>query len=189
MRVFFNASLLGREEFGDNYDKVVAAIQATGHELMVPEKYKTETGKFVHAKAREAANYHEEIEKLIKKADVAVFEVSYPSTSVGYEIAMAMQNSKPVVALHVKGAPKNPILSTLQDDRLQVIEYTLSSLNKQVKAAVDYALEQMDTRFNFFINPEIGNFLDWVSKHKKLPRAVFLRQLIERDMVKQGYTG
>jgi hypothetical protein len=45
-------------------------------------------------------------------------------------------------------------------------------------------LENIDTRFNFFISPKIGNFLDWIAKKKKLPRAVYLRKLIEDDMDK-----
>jgi len=189
MKVYFNASLLGKKDFGKNYDAVVKAIEEAGNDVLVPAKLKDEESKFMQAKAKDAGNYYEEMEGLIKKAEVAVFEVSYPSTSIGYEVAMAFNLSKPVIALHVKNAPKNPILSSLQDERLQVIDYTLPRLHKLVADALNYATEQMDTRFNFFISPDIGNYLDWVSKNRKLPRAVFLRQLIERDMVKQEYDG
>ena len=56
------------------------------------------------------------------------------------------------------------------------------SVEEALKLALDYASDQMDTRFNFFISPKHGNYLDWISKNKKVPRAVYLRRLIEKDM-------
>jgi len=47
-----------------------------------------------------------------------------------------------------------------------------------------YANKQQDSRFNFFINPKLLAYLDWIARSKRLPRAVFLRKLIE-DRMKQ----
>ena len=48
--------------------------------------------------------------------------------------------------------------------------------------AIEKAREKVDVRFNFYISPEIGRYLDWISQRKKLPRSVFLRGLVERHM-------
>ena len=51
-----------------------------------------------------------------------------------------------------------------------------------VASALDYVSSAQDVRFNFFISPTIGLYLDWISKNKRIPRAVYLRKLIEEEM-------
>lgn len=188
MNVFFNASLTGKKEYLDHYQKIHDAIEKNGKKIIAAPVFKTEKSKVITEDTKKAFDYYKRLQNWIRRADICVFEVSYPSTSIGHEIAMALYASKPVIALHVKDAPENILLQTITDDRLQVIDYTLHNLTQIVEDALDYASENMDTRFNFFISPAIGNYLDWISKHKKVPRAVFLRQLIEKDMKKQGYS-
>jgi hypothetical protein len=48
-----------------------------------------------------------------------------------------------------------------------------------LEKAIEYAINQQEVRF---ISPNIGRYLDWISKVKKIPRSVYLRALIERDM-------
>jgi hypothetical protein len=64
-----------------------------------------------------------------------------------------------------------------------VIKYDATNLREQLKCALSFAQNNVDTRFNFFISPSIGNYLDWISKNKNIPRSVYLRTLIEKDMV------
>jgi len=56
--------------------------------------------------------------------------------------------------------------------------------NEEMKFGMMFekAREKVDVRFNFYISPEIGRYLDWISQRKKLPRSVFLRGLVERHM-------
>jgi hypothetical protein len=42
----------------------------------------------------------------------------------------------------------------------------------------------IDMRFNFFVSPKILNYLDWVGHKRMIPKSVFLRNLIEREMKK-----
>lgn len=189
MKVFFNASLTGKAEYLSNYEQIRKAIESTDMQLLAAPVFHNEKDKVIKEGKQEVINYYKKLQNWIRQADICVFEVSYPSTSIGHEIAMALHASKPVVAFHVQDAPPNIILESITDDRLQVIDYEVSQLSRLVTDALAYATEQMDTRFNFFISPQIGNYLDWISKYKKLPRAVFLRQLIEEDMKNQGYGG
>lgn len=188
MKLFFNASLRGKKEYGENYVKIVEALKKTEHKLLASPAVDRDHLKLLKVTdTEEASDYYKQLLAWIKKADVCVFEVSYPSTSIGHEVALALQYSKPVVALHVKGAHHNMVLETIKDDKFQLIDYSSDNIGKTVSRAIDYATDQMDTRFNFFISPEIGNYMDWIAKVKKVPRAVFLRQLIESDMKTQGY--
>lgn len=189
MKVFFNASLTGRKEYLEHYNRINKAILSTDKEVVAAPVLSGDKAKSIEGDSKEMMDYYKKLQSWIRKADICVFEVSFPSTSIGHEIALALYSSKPVIALHVEGATKNLILETINDDRLQLIDYKLDDVENVVQDALDYASENMDTRFNFFISPQIGNYLDWISKNKKLPRAVFLRQLIQNDMKKQGYEG
>lgn len=113
---------------------------------------------------------------------MVVGEVSYPSVSVGYLISMALDLGKPTILLY-KGKSEPNLLSSLVSDKLQVLNYnSKAELEKELSSSIDYASQQADVRFNFFISPQIGLYLDWISKNKRVPRAVYLRRLIEEDM-------
>lgn len=187
MKVFFNASLTGKKDYLVNYTKIREAIEKTDMNLVAAPVFDTEKSTVIQEGSEKILDYYNKLQDWIRKSDICVFEVSFPSTSIGHEIAMALHASRPVIALHVKDAAKNPILESITDERLQLIDYDLDKIQRIVEDAFDYATENMDTRFNFFISPQIGNYLDWISKYKKIPRAVFLRQLIEEDMKLQGY--
>jgi len=49
---------------------------------------------------------------------------------------------------------------------------------------MELANKNIDVRFNFFVSPKIISYLDWVSKNRMVPRSVFLRELIEKEMKK-----
>lgn len=182
MKIFFNSSLAGKNEFVGNYKEIFDALEKTGHKLLQSPVFESQAEEVVKETAKQAGSYYDKLVQWIKQADVCVFEASYPSTSIGHEIALALHMSKPVIALHVKTAPRNKVLESIGDEKLQVLDYTPGNLGDQVAEAVDYALEQADTRFNFFISPQIGAYLDRVSKERRVPRAVYLRRLIEEDM-------
>lgn len=181
MKIFFNASLSGRKEFNSSYDLIISEIERLGHKLDSPIKAGRTIVDRQHESGDEAAKYYRKLIRSITNADICVFEVSFPSTGIGHEISSAMNMNKPVIALHISG--KQPyVLEAMQSDKLQVVSYDLEGLPKLLNYALDFASGQQDTRFNFFISPQIGNYLDWVAKKKRLPRAVYLRKLIEEDM-------
>lgn len=192
MKVFFNASLTGKKDYAENYLKIKEAIEKSGKKIVAAPVFRTDKtdtmSEIIKTGRDHFVNYYTDLQEWIRQADICVFEVSYPSTSIGHEIAMALHGSKPVIALKTAEAPENIILRSINDDRLQLIEYSPDNLGRTIKDAIEYAAENMDTRFNFFISPSIGNYLDWISKVKKVPRAVFLRQLIEEDMKNSDFT-
>ena len=64
------------------------------------------------------------------------------------------------------------------------MNYTLDNLEEVVDEALDLVGEQVDTRFNFFISNRLSSYLDWIAKNKRIPRAVYLRQSISKEMRK-----
>jgi hypothetical protein len=134
--------------------------------------------------AKERVEYYSELKKRIGKADVVMAEVSFPSTiNIGHEVSLALDLGKPTIAIYQKGREPG-ILQGIHTEKFLLLEYENDDLESVLEYGIEEAQQRMDVRFNFFISPQIGNYLDVVSKKKKLPRAVYLRRLIEEDMKK-----
>lgn len=182
MKVFFNASISGKKKYINHYKQIIEAIGSTSNKVVAAPVNQGNQKRVANESEEEAERYYRKLSGWIKSADVAVFEVSHPSLGIGYEVSYALNQGKPVIALHVEG--KEPfIFESIPDDKLQVVEYDEENLLRILADSLDYAAEQMDTRFNFFISPKIASYLDWIARDKRIPRAVYLRNLIKNRMV------
>ncbi|MBD3279232.1 MAG: hypothetical protein GF390_00800 [Candidatus Pacebacteria bacterium] len=185
MKVYFDYSARGLKQFEKNYQQIYRLIKKLGHthlnDLTINEKSSTYRKKFYEGDHKSRIAHFKRTMKHIKSADLVILEVSLHSLSMGYLLQKALESSKPVIALHLKDY--EPYFATgIENDKLQVLEYTKNDLADVLKYAIDYAADQQDARFNFFISPKHQNYLDWIAKDRKIPRSVYLRNLIERDM-------
>ncbi len=127
-------------------------------------------------------NYIESIDS-VKKADIVFMEVSGHSMSMGYLVGKALEMNKPVIVLHNKEHVPN-FIKGISDQKLIISEYDEECVEEVMEKALKKASGMIDVRFNFFVNSKILNYLDWVAQKKMLPRSVFLRNLIEKEMKK-----
>jgi len=181
MKIFFSCSARGYKEYGESYDKIFSIIQQLGHMHLDDYHENMDPNRIYNSTHDENLKLYKQSMESIRKCDVCVVEVSTHSLTMGYLLQQALNMGKPVIALHM---PSNrPVfIAGIEDEKLQVVEYTLENLHNELEAALQNAQENIDVRFNFFISPSIGRYLDWVSKVKKIPRSVYLRALIEREM-------
>jgi len=181
MNVFFTTTPRFKTDFDKNVKAIYQTIEELGYRHTSDYLLKVSEEDFYKSGKGQVPVYYDTIINSLKKADIVVFEASFPSIGVGLLLDMALDLGKGVVALHMKG--KFPFfLGGVRDDKLAIEEYTIDNLKKILKISLEYSADQMDTRFNFFISPKIGNYLDWVAKKRKIPRAVYLRRLIEKEM-------
>ncbi len=184
MRIYFTAAISAKSDFGENYKRIVECLKELGHEVASEQILEKEMLDVNRQTSEDREKYYQWMVREIKKADLLVAEVSFPSTvHVGHELTLALDQEKPVLALYTKD--KQPMLFWgIISEKFYVEEYNLENLKKVLERSIKFLAEKIDTRFNFFISPKIGNYLDWIAKKKKLPRAVYLRKLIEDDMDK-----
>jgi len=180
MKIYFVGSISGKSKYVSHYKKIVSAIKSLGHEVFEITLGPTKEYVYGMSDSKKVEQY-ERILKWINQCDVVVAESSYPSMGVGYEISLALEKSKPVVVLYEEGHAPH-LLEGLKSDKLLVLKYELDDIKGVIEDAIDYASDQADTRFNFFISTKHQNYLDWIAKVKKTPRAVHLRRLLEKDM-------
>lgn len=182
MKIYFTGSLHNRDIDKILYTRIVDYVKKLGHEVKYDHILSSEIVNLDKQTASDRITYYDKLNKWISSSDLVLCEVSYPSTiNIGHEVSLALGKGKPVIALYQRGRAPG-VLQGLTSERFVLVEYTDDDLERVVNYALEDAGSQVDVRFNFFISPQIGTYLDWVSKKKRLPRAVYLRKLIEEDM-------
>lgn len=180
MKIYFVASIKGRKTYLKNYEAIIDKLNKLGYSV-IENILKPEDHYVYNLSNSEKIEFYKKVLKCIDSVDIVVSEVSYPSINVGYEISLALDKGKPVIALYVKGNEPH-LLQGLVSEKFFTAMYNLDNLKEILEEAILEAQDQIDVRFNFFIPPSIGSYLDWITKHRRLPRAVFLRRLIEEHM-------
>jgi hypothetical protein len=166
-----------------DYAKIIEIVESLGHEMVTRHVLERKMAEVEKETPQEAALAAKKIQQWIKTAEVVIFEASKPDVSLGYEVATALHLGKPAIVLYRANSGSVPHgLKGINSDKLQVDSYDDDTLAELLKVAVEYAQDVSDIRFNFFISPSLSNYLDWISQNKKVPRSVYLRELIERDM-------
>lgn len=183
MKIYFTASLRGKKEFGQNYIEIVRALSKQADKVFSEHILNFKADGLGNQTKEEAKKNYDKILSSIKKADVFVAEVSTQSLSVGHELTEAMALSKPVIVLY-SGKNMPGLLFGSDYDKMQIIHYEPGNLRSLLEKAVEEALKHADVRFNFFVSPKILAYLDWVAQKRMIPRSVFLRDLIEKEMKK-----
>jgi len=184
MKIYFTASLRGKKEFGKNYELIVKALSGLTDKVFSDHILKNDFSLIESQVKGEAQKSYVRLLTEIKKADVFVAEVSAQSLSVGHELTEAMALNKPVIILYQDDSRRPGLLFGSMYDKMQILEYTEGNLKSLLAKAVAEAMKHVDVRFNFFVSPKILSYLDWVAKQRMIPRSVFLRDLIEKEMKK-----
>lgn len=181
MKVYFTCSARGTARLKENYQKIFDVISEQGHTHLDDFSESEDVNKIYLGSHDQNLKLYKKAMANIRAADIVVLEVSTHSLSMGYLLQQGLSQSKPVIALYFQD--NKPVFAAgIEDEKLQLVEYNLSNLEEELKLALENAQSSADVRFNFFISPEISRFLDWVSQVKKIPRSVYLRALIEKDI-------
>lgn len=186
MKVFFSTTQRLKIKYDENVKAIFKAIESLGHKHTSDYIVRIDIKDYYKLDKEKTPQYYNEIVESLRRAEVVVLETSLHSIGVGYLLQLALDQGKCVIALHIPG--KFPFfISGIQNEKLMICEYTIENVKEVLKQALEVAKDQMDVRFNFFISPRIGAYLDWIAKTKRIPRAVYLRRLIEGDMAKSNY--
>lgn len=181
MKAYFTASIIGKKYHLDNYHKIVDLFTthdvevSAGHILNVSEKDIQ-----LQSKDKRLA-FHKRLEDSINNTDFLIAETSFPSISVGYEISMALDRSKPVLILYSEGDPPS-IFAYHENEKIVSEKYTKESLPGIITDFLHFVRGEADTRFTFFISSKQAAYLAKMGKKHRVPKSVYLRSLIDTDM-------
>lgn len=120
----------------------------------------------------------------VRMADILICEGSREHIMLGFSIATAIQLRCPIICL-VQDQGQLAYWNNFQScdlENMQLIHYTDRTLFRELSLAFDYAFTSSGLRFNFILPPTLLNYLGWVAKYHQLPKSVYLRRLIEKDL-------
>lgn len=184
MKAYFTASLRGKQTYSKNYEAIVKVLKSLGYDVFSDHILDENASTIAISQTPEQKRkFYKQLVEKVKKSDMVIAEISYPSIPVGHEISYALEISKPVIALYTDGN-NSILLEGIEDKRLILVQYDVDTIKDVLPKAIEDAKKEADVRFNFFVSPTILAYLDWVAQNRKVPRSVFLRDLIEKEMKK-----
>lgn len=189
MRVYFFSPFISTAELDTNYKRILETLEKSG--VFVVASSDEHNKEFTK---EELERMNESGEILLDKMDCFIIEASKPDQEIGYLLAYAISQKKPLLYLYQKGTPEKVAHGYLTKkntpDFIVMKSYTSRGLER---IAVDFiqeiesgkGLQEKPTiKFTLRITPQMERYLQWKSKRLKKSKADFLREFLEELMSK-----
>ena len=184
MKAFFIASIRGKQDHIEAYNEIIRTMEGKGYSVIHKHVTGVEQQEVDDWTPNKKLEFHQKIISQIKSSDIVVAEVSSQSINVGFLVSLAVDFNKPTIVLYTNKVDPNAI-KAIKTDKIKIVKYlTSGDIETLLTRALNEASGKVDIRFNFFISPEINDYLDWISRVKRIPRAVYLRELVEKELAK-----
>lgn len=174
----------------DTLRQIVKTIKDSGHELArdwIEEAY--QSNKTTGHIATDWAEIYKSNLETIAKSDVVIADATYENFGVGYQIAVAVQQKKPILLMRqdVLSSKKGAFALGVLDEWVSHALYTPATATAIVKRFLDENdIGIKDMRFNFFIDRQIYNYLRWTALKTGKTKAEILRGLVEKEIENQS---
>lgn len=186
MKVYFTASVAGKDKYLDQYLNIINYLKSLGHAVTSNHITHTNESHINGLPREEVLDFHSKVEKWIRECDFMIADTAHPSVSVGYEISLGLRMGKPVLVFYENGGPPS-LLRYHKDENLVTERYLSNTYKDVIKDFIHSVNGKTDLKFIFLITPRIAAFLDNVVYKEKTPKSVYLRKLIEQDMEKHDF--
>jgi len=181
MLIYYLCAISGRQKYEVYFRRTATHLRKLKHQVLDDHVLGADPQQIEDLSADKHRERHKKAVGRLRRADLVVADVTHPTIELGYELGLASSMNVPILVLY-QGDNIPYFLLGIDNPRFAVREYTDQDLEKVVEDSVKELLEERDIRFNFFISPQIGNYLDWLSKKERTPRAVFLRNMLDKKM-------
>ncbi|HEU4966320.1 MAG TPA: hypothetical protein VFT53_02455 [Candidatus Saccharimonadales bacterium] len=181
MKAYFTAAIARSPDQSEHYMGIINYMKHLGHGVASAHIPGPAQPAIDQADRRTLLDFQEKIEKWIHDCDFMVADVTYPSVSVGYEISHALRLSKPVLVFYDRNGPPS-LLRFHENDNMVTERYEPKTFKESLEHFIRTIEGKTETKFIFLITPKIAEFLNNIALKEKIPRSVYLRKLIERDM-------
>ena len=174
MTIYFTAATFGKKHYLSNYLKIIGILKAKNYQVI--------SDHIINSDGPDAISHNgSQTEKWINSSDFVIAETSSPSISVGYEISIALHMGKPVLLLYATDNPPS-LLAQHSDEKLICEKYTPGTLPGIIDNFLSFTGDNGDFRYTFFITRKMAEYLKQIAKRERLPKSVYLRSLIQKDM-------
>ncbi|MBI3620252.1 hypothetical protein HY214_03875 [Candidatus Roizmanbacteria bacterium] len=185
MKAFFNAPFRGKKIHGTYYETIFRAIEKLGYNHLdrsiVEDNLETHYKKITEGGGESYKQFYDTTLGYLKTADVNIFECSFPSLGLGFQIEKSLEFNKPTIIIYLQNYTPF-FLAGVKDEKLIFAKTTGKDVEKVLKKAFEEAKKRADKRFNFFISPYLLSYLNKVTKNQNITKSMFIRGLILEHM-------
>ena len=121
MNIYFSCSITGGRNDQHIYQKIVDCLVELGHE--VPTAHLSKAEVIEDERVVSALDVYRRDVNWVNQCDVVIAEVSTPSHGVGYEIALALLQDKPVLCCYQQGRTISKMILGNTMPNLTLISY------------------------------------------------------------------
>ncbi len=186
MKIGLIASLRGKDSYHLHYKTIIDHLTKKGHEvehmLHMFEKDVLAMDSVIREK------FFQDFYNRLEHTDLVIAECSFPSMNVGYGVAYLIQRGKSVIVMYLHGTDGYKFgVSTFTGslDNVTVNAYRDDTLKETLDYAVSTMALKLDKRFTIIFPAHLMNRLEDISRKKKIPKAVYIRNLIEKQLAKE----
>lgn len=191
MRVYLFTPLVASPELNANYRRIVDTLKASGVFVVASaDEHNTDF------KREELERMQEAGEILLDKMDCIIIEASKPDQEIGYLLAYAISQKKPVLYLFQRGASEGVAHGYLTKKNtpefIKIVQYTSAALEEKLLEFLNECStgtiikEKPNIKFTLRITPHMERYLEWKSKKLKKKKADFLREIVEKIIEGDG---
>lgn len=188
MKIYFNASLAGKEKYPQEFKTIIKIVKDLGHEIYYKHVMERDYRKVNKLTKKEHQKDFQKVLKEIKESDAMIIEATYPSIGVGRTMTLAFELKKNVLVLY-QSTPHGLLLGD-PNRFLSVKRYNLKNIKKLEQAIANFLRKTkkrfLKKRFNLVLDKTHEDYLDWVAKKKNISKANVIRILIEKNMQEDG---
>lgn len=183
MKIGFLAAKRGEKEFKDLFETIINHLTSKGHEVVhsmdtplesiVPMNYAQRQEWFFNF-------YHK-----LEECDLVFAETSLQSTQVGFGLAQLRMKGHPVISLSQGEVtnqffPKGEVYSNIEN--MMACHYDKNTIKQVLDEALAYMEPHLDKRFTIIFPANLLAKVEERSHDLHVPKSVYIRQLIEKDI-------
>jgi hypothetical protein len=190
MRAYFFRPLISTKELDTQYQRIVDILKKSG--LFVVASSDENNADF---KKEELEQMNASGEILMDKMDCVIIEASKPDQEIGYLLAYAISQKKPLLYLYQRGTPERVAYGYLTKKNIpefiQMKSYTSADLEEQIMEFVNSigvgVKEKPTIKFTLRLTPRMERYLASRAKRAKVNKADYLREIVEEMMKKNDH--
>jgi len=180
MKIFYSGSVGSNDEI-DMFiaNTIPSLLQKTGHAV---------TTWIYNPDSTSPSEAFEDVAKQIVQADVFIGEMSRPSQTLGFELAYALNNTKPCLYLyyHNRRAQPGAMLLNSPSRLLKIHPYKEANLPKILQTFLAFSeAQQSSTRTSFMSTTKIDTFLSNESLRRGTSKGELIREILNQHIDEQ----
>lgn len=164
------------------YQKIVESLEEQTHTVLVRDLFDTREDASKVAKNK---NYVREFKKDLDKADFMVAEITSTSSSVGIEIAIALEKSKHVILMSEKKLEDlSPIITDNPSRYLHVQSYTEKNISETLEKCIKSIKKKLFYPLFVELSSKHGEMIEKLQKVTGKSKKQIIEEAVAQELYK-----